>query len=286
VAAASLFQSQSGHNCRAVPAGELLMNPESVYIDEKTILIAISRSGSTTETVRAVQFFKQHRKDPVVCITNWDDQPLADLADLTFSIPEGREKSIAQTRSFSSMFLTATAIAVIAARNDSLLKEVWLLPEIGENLIASYHSYVKDIGENLDIDRFYFLGSGHRYGIACEASLKMKEMTQTHTEPFHFLEFRHGPKSMVNESTRIIGLISDSKREYEETVLTEMADLGGKIVSIAEDNADISFHSGLSENIRTILYLPVLQLMAYYRSIAKGLDPDQPKNLSSVIYLV
>lgn len=285
LAAASLFQSQTGYICRAIPAGELLMNPEAVYTDDKTFLLAISRSGSTTETVQAVQSFKQQRGDPVVCITNYDDQPLAKLADLTFSIPEGQEKSIAQTRSFSSMFLTATAAAMIAAKNDSQLDGIWSLPDIGNNLIISYHNYAKEIGENLEVDRFYFLGSGHRYGIACEASLKMKEMTQTHTEPFHFLEFRHGPKSMVNESTIVIGLLSDSKRAYEESILSEMADLGGQIVSIAENNADISFQSGLPENIRTILYLPVLQLMAYYRSIAKGLDPDSPKNLSSVIYL-
>jgi glutamine---fructose-6-phosphate transaminase (isomerizing) len=285
LAAASLFQSQTGFNCKAVPAGELWMNPETVYTDGKSLLFAISRSGSTSETIRAVKYFKHRQGGPVICITNWDDQPLAEMADLTFWIPEGQEKSIAQTRSFSSMFLTATAAAMIAAKSEGLLAEMQSLPDIGRNFIARYHEVAKGIGENLDVDRFYFLGSGHRYGIACEASLKMKEMTQTHTEPFHFLEFRHGPKSMVNDRTIVVGLLSDSKREVEEKVLTEMAELGGRVVSIAEHNAEISFDSGLAENIRTILYLPVLQLMAYYRSIAKGLDPDRPKNLSSVIYL-
>ena len=64
----------------------------------------------------------------------------------------------------------------------------------------------QSIGADLDLDRFYFLGSGPRYGLACELSLKMKEMSLTHSEPFHFMEFRHGPMSMVTESTVIVGL--------------------------------------------------------------------------------
>ena len=62
-------------------------------------------------------------------------------------------------------------------------------------------------GGDLTLDRFYFLGSGPRYGLACEVNLKMKEMTLTHSEPFHFLEFRHGPKSMVCESALVAGLL-------------------------------------------------------------------------------
>ncbi len=286
LAAAPLFQSQTGLICRAVPAGELVMNPQTIYDPtEKILLFAISRSGSTSETVKAVRYFKENSAGKVISITNYDDRPLPELSDLTFCISDGQEKSVAQTRSFSSMFITATAAAMIASNNESRFDEMHKLPEIGRVLMDKYHHYAKEIGENLDFDRFYFLGSGHRYGIACEANLKMKEMTQTHTEPYHFLEFRHGPKSMVNEKTAIIGLLSESKRNYEEKVLREMQDLGASIVSLAENDGDISFESGLAESTRTILYLPLLQIMAYYRSLAKGLDPDNPKNLSSVIYL-
>ncbi len=286
LAAASLFQSQTGLICRAVPAGELLLNPQSIYVPtEKILLFAISRSGSTSETVKAVRYFKDTSGGKVIAITTYEDRPLPAMSDLTFCIPSGQEKSIAQTRSFSSMFVTATAVAMIASKNDGLFNEMHKLPNIGRDLMEKYQNYAREIGENLDFDRFYFLGSGHRYGIACEANLKMKEMTQTHTEPYHFLEFRHGPKSMVNGKTAIIGLLSESRRDYEEKVLQEMHELGASIVSLAENGGDISFESGLAECTRTILYLPLLQIMAYYRSLAKGLDPDNPKNLSSVIYL-
>ncbi len=284
-AAAALFQSQTGVICKAVPGGELLMNPNTVYSGNNNLLFAISRSGSTSETVNAVKQFKSNQGGMVVSISNNDHQPLTELSDLAFCIQEGQEQSVAQTRSFSSMYITATAVAMVSSGREDLFGEMQKLPELGKTLIEKYHDFAKEIGEKLDYDRFYFLGSGHRYGLACEANLKMKEMTLTHTEPFYFLEFRHGPKSMVNENAVVVGLLSENRRDYEEKVLDEMREIGAFVVSLSENDADISFNSGLSENIRNILYLPMLQVMAYYRSLKKGLDPDKPKNLSSVIYL-
>ena len=111
-------------------------------------------------------------------------------------------------------------------------------------------------------------------------------MTLTHSEPFHFMEFRHGPMSMVTSETAIVGLLSEENRAQEKAVLDEMAILGGKILSVAETNADITFESGVLEPGRGVLYLPALQLMAFYRSVAKGLNPDSPNNLSTVVRLV
>ncbi len=285
LAAASHFQSQTGVVCKAVPAGELLMNPEGNYSRNNSLLFAISRSGSTTETVRAAKQFKHDQAGRVLSICNYDDRPLSEVADLTFCIKEGQEQSIAQTRAFSSMFLAAVAVAMLASGRDDLLDEMNALPEMGKALIEKYEDYARGIGENLGFDRFYFLGSGCRYGLACEANLKMKEMTRTHTEPFYFLEFRHGPISMVNENTVILGLLSESQRDFEEKVLDDARDLGATVVSLAEQDADISFESGLPENVRNVLYLPLLQIMAFYRSLKKGLDPDKPKNLTPVVIL-
>jgi len=285
IAAASLFQSQTGVMCKAVPGGEILMNPDTVYKGSNNLLFAISRSGSTTETVYAVEQFRKDKGGKVICITNYSDQPLLKLADLGFSIEEGQEQSIAQTRSFCSMYVAATAIAMLLSGNDALFNEMKKLPEIGKALMDKYHDFAKQIGEKVDFDRFYFLGSGFRYGLACEANLKMKEMTLTHTEPFYFLEFRHGPKSMVTNKTVVVGMLSESGREYEEKVLDEMKGIGATIFSIGEKNADISFESDLPEVIRNILYLPLLQVMAYYRSLKKGLNPDKPRNLSTVVFL-
>ncbi len=151
--------------------------------------------------------------------------------------------------------------------------------------MEKYESFAKEIGEDLNFDTFYFLGSGIRYGLACEMNLKMKEMTLTHSEAFHFLEFRHGPMSMINEKTVVIGMLSEKNFSYEQAVLDEMQALGGRVVALAEAKADVSFDSRIPEHIRGVLYLPVLQLMAFYRSLAKGFNPDRPKNLTAVVQL-
>jgi glucosamine--fructose-6-phosphate aminotransferase (isomerizing) len=285
LAAASLFQELTGTICRAVPGGELLLNPNTILTKGKILLIAISRSGSTTETIETVKQFKKSQKGQVISITNYSDQPLAGIADLPIVIPEGQEISVAQTGSFSSMFIASTALSVLAGGRMDLFEKMHSLPEIGDSLIKKYKPIAKEYGENLDLDRFYFLGSGARYGLASEANLKMKEMSLTHSEPFYFLEFRHGPMSMVNKNAAVIGLLSEKNRSYEEDVLNEMKALGGHVISLAENNTDVSFNSGLEELIRNILYLPVLQIMAFYRSMLKGLDPDSPRNLSAVVHL-
>ena len=285
-AAASLFQSLTGREARPTPGGELILYPETVLSpDVPVMLVAISRSGTTTETVTAVERFKRDGRGPVVVITNYDDSPLAGLGDLTLAIPAGQEQSVAQTRSFASMYVAATAFVAASAGRDDLLDAMERLPAVGERLIARYDDLARTLGEDLSLDRFYFLGSGPRYGLACEVNLKMKEMTLTHSEPFHFFEFRHGPMSMVGPSAAVIGLRSSRHARHEQQVLDEMRAMGGHTLSLGEADADVNFESGLPEEIRNVLYLPVLQLMAYRRAIAKGLDPDSPRNLSAVVHL-
>ncbi len=111
LAAAALYQELTGRSARAVPAGELLLNPQIILTSQPTLLVAISRSGSTTETVKAVERFKQDHRGLVLAITNYGEEPLALLGDLALVIPAGQEHSVAQTRSFASMYLAAAVFA-------------------------------------------------------------------------------------------------------------------------------------------------------------------------------
>jgi len=269
LAAAALYQELTGRFAKAVPGGELLLNSGTVMTNAKTLLVAISRSGTTTETVKAVEKFKNEKRGEVVVIV----------------IDKGQEQSVAQTRSFASMYVAVTAFAARMAGRNELIDAMKRLPEVVHSIIGKYESYAKSIGENLNFDRFYFLGSGIRYGLACEVNLKMKEMTLTHSEPFHFLEFRHGPMSMVNEKAVVVGMLSDANRVHEAQVLSEMKKLGGTVAGLGESEADVCFESGIPESVRGVLYLPVLQLMAFHRSLAKGLNPDSPNNLTAVVKL-
>lgn len=287
LAAAALYQELTRHASRAVPGGELLLNTSanvSQVANMHYLLVAISRSGTTTETVKAVEKFKREYRGDVIVISNYDEA-LSRLGDVNIVIPKGQEESVAQTRSFASMYVAVTALCARMAGRDDLLSTMGGLQKIGRQLIEKYEPFAKSIGENLAYDRFYFLGSGIRYGLACEVNLKMKEMTLTHSEPFHFLEFRHGPMSMVNGNAIVVGMLSDVNRVHEAKVLSEMKALGGTVTGLGESEADIEFKSGIPESVRGVLYLPVLQLMAFHRSLAKGLNPDRPANLTAVVKL-
>jgi glucosamine--fructose-6-phosphate aminotransferase (isomerizing) len=284
LAAAAMYQELTGRAARAVPGGELLLNSQTVLTEQKTLLVAVSRSGTTTETVKAVEKFKKEKRGDVIVISNYDET-LSTYGDVNIFIPKGQEESVAQTRSFASMFVAATAMCARMAGRGDLVDAMNQLPVVGNSIIGKYESYAKKLGENLNFDRFYFLGSGIRYGLACEVNLKMKEMTLTHSEPFHFLEFRHGPMSMVNQNAVVVGMLSDANRVHEAKVLEEMKMLGGTVTGLGESETDVSFKSQIPEQVRSVLCLPVLQLMAFYRSVAKGLNPDRPTNLTAVVKL-
>jgi len=121
--------------------------------------------------------------------------------------------------------------------------------------------------------------------------LKMKEMSLTNSEAYHFLEFRHGPMSMATDEALVIGLLSDAARTHEEHVLSEMSALGAHTVGLrgvpglGHEHA-ISFEDrDLPAWAVPVLFLPPLQLLAFHRSISKGLDPDNPRNLEAVVSL-
>lgn len=287
--AAALFRRLSGRVTFSVPGGELLLYPQDWLgnlsaSSPKPVLIAVSRSGATTETLRAVEAWRAEG-GRAFAVTNYPDSPLVSLADAAMLLPEGREESVAQTRSFASMLVGLNAMSVLLGEHTALWKAMQRLPEAGERLIGRYQALAQALGEDLSLERFYFLGSGLRYGLAREASLKMKEMSLSHSEPFPFLEFRHGPMSMVNEQTLLVGLLSDSNRSHEEQVLTEMEARGSRFLALAENGAQISFKSQIPEEGRLALFLPVLQLLAAHRSLAKGLNPDRPHNLTAVVTL-
>lgn len=286
LAAAALTQELTGIHARGIPASEIWLYPRSAYLaGENTLLVAVSRSGETTETIRAVDAFHQHGKGKVITLSCYPDCPLPQMGDLNLVYEMGQEESVVQTRAFSVLYLASIAVALAASKQQHLLKDLHVLSAICERLLNQYGALAAKYGQNAHLDRFYFLGSGPRYGLAAELSLKMKEMSLSHSEPFHFMEFRHGPQSMANDQALMIGLLSESNRQHEEAVLREMAARGATIMAIAEHDADVVFNSGVPELLRNVLYLPVGQMLGYERSLWRGLNPDRPNNLEAVVRL-
>lgn len=280
-------------SARAVPSSKLWLFPSTIPTD-RTLLLAISRSGTTTETLRALKRFRKVSEGPVLTITCYPESPLAQQTDFVLAAPDAQEQSIAQTRSFSSMLLLTQALTATLAHDERMLERLHHLPDALEDLVERSEKLPEQLGMDMDIERIYFLGGGPLYGLANEAMLKTKEMSLSHSEAYHPLEFRHGPMSMVNEHTLVVGLLSDTGLTEEIRVLKDMQELGGRTLALAEDNSIfvewrpdhvVELESGLDEWERGPLYLPVLQRLAYHRAVAKGLDPDRPHNLTAVVKL-
>ena len=292
-AAAAILTHRARVPARAFPASELWLFSD-LALARQPLLLAISRSGTTTETLWAVERFRQVYGGPVLAVTCYPESPLAHQADFALVAPDAQEHSVAQTRSFTSMLLLTQALAAVLARDEGMLERLHGLPNALENVVARAGDLSRQLGMDLDVERFYVLGGGPLYGVACEAMLKLKEMTLSYSEAYHPLEFRHGPMSMVNGHTLIVGLLSDTGLAAEVRLLKDMKELGAHTLALVEDGSSftgwradhvVALHSGLDEWERVPLYLPVMQHMAYHRAMAKGLDPDRPTNLTAVVEL-
>jgi glucosamine--fructose-6-phosphate aminotransferase (isomerizing) len=304
LAAAAAWQALTRRRARAAPASELWLQPDTVLTAEETLLVAVSRSGETTETLRAMEVFKARGGKEVLAITVYGESELAgdwedrrsrssQLSRSTRALVTrgAEEESVAQTRSFASMYLLALAAAGAASGNREHLALLGQAPGYFQPLVENYESLARALAQDMGLERFIFLGSGANYGLACEAMLKMKEMSLSSSEAFHFLEFRHGPKSVVAPGALVVGLLGDAAYREEAKVLDEMQALGATILALGEAPTGlaaehvVSLNTGLPELARSVLLLPILQLLAFYRSCEKGLNPDRPANLDAVVRL-
>ncbi len=291
--AATTFTRRARLPARALPASEIWLYHAQIPL-ARTLLLAVSRSGTTTETLRAVERFRETSSGPVLAVTCYPEGALAQQADFVLAAPDAQEQSVAQTRSFTSMLLLTQALTATLAHDEEMLARLHRLPAALDDLVERLGDLLHILGSDLGIEQFFFLGGGPLYGLANEAMLKTKEMTISHSEAYHPLEFRHGPMSMVNERTLVVGLLSDTGLAEEIRVLEDMRELGARTLALVEDGSACSdwrpdyiveLHSGLEEWERGPLYLPLIQRMAHHRAVAKGLDPDRPHNLTAVVEL-
>jgi glucosamine--fructose-6-phosphate aminotransferase (isomerizing) len=293
LSAAVQTQRLTGTLARGLPASELMLYPEVAQRrGVRALLVAVSRSAETTETVRVAQRWTQNG---VWCVSCYNDRPLNRAAALTLAAPKAQEQSIAQTRSFAAMLIMCHGLAALLADPKTTLAAWTPLPEAADHLLREHAALAQRLADPARFQNVFYLGSAVRYGLACEAMLKLKEMSLSHAEAFHFLEFRHGPKSMVDAQTLVVGLLGDRGHAEECAVLAEMRALGATVLALTPTPSALPAGAAdytvrldflpLPEEARGALYLPVLQLLAYHRAMDKNLDPDHPANLDAVVRL-
>ena len=256
-----------------------------------TLVVAITRSGETTEILKAVEQAHNTTNAVSIAVTCYPQSAIVGATSYSVIAQQAQEEGLAQTRSFTSM-LIATQSIIFALANKPLSSRFLELPTLGRELIDQYRSMAEQLGKDSSFSQFFFLGSEPYYGLACEAMLKMKEMTLTTAEAYHFMEFRHGPMAMINPETLIVGLVSEATLAHEIAVLSEMRSRGARVLAITPVplNASVADYQvvlpeGLTDMERMPLYLPALHVLDYCRTLLKGLNPDRPHSLNAVVNL-
>ncbi|HZQ21043.1 MAG TPA: SIS domain-containing protein [Terriglobales bacterium] len=294
LAAAASWTAITGTRARALPASEILLFPDLALGGTKDFVpVLISRSGRTTEVLRAAQLLNEKRI-PTLAISCAPNQKLESMATVAIVLPEADEQSTVMTRSFTSMLLCLQYLAASLGGKDNLLEGFRAVPAVGERLMQELPIRVHEFVSHTPFSDYVCLGQGPYFGLACESSLKVMEMSRTYAQSFHTLEFRHGPKSIVSDATLITFLLSNDNIETEIEVLEEIKELGGKTLVVANHlphraraAADlvIELNCELQELSRLGAYVVAGQLVGFYTALRKGLDPDRPTNLSRVVVL-
>jgi glucosamine--fructose-6-phosphate aminotransferase (isomerizing) len=280
---------------RAVPASEVLLFHHLVRPVEgsKIFPVLISRSGHTSEVLQVAEHLNKMGVEflAVTC----DGRELAGMTPRVLKLPVVEESTV-MTASFTSMVLGQQYLAAKMAKDEKFISALKTLPDAVEALLKIYGPKVEAFAatcfEGVVFEDVAILGQGPLYAIASEAALKVMESSSSYAQYFHTLEFRHGPKSIVQGKAIVGALLSEEGYKQEAAVLKEMKGLGARTISIANEITDdvakasdlaISLNLAAPSLARLIAYIVWGQLLGSYLGLRKGLDPDEPTNLSRVV---
>ena len=295
LAAAASWTMITGMRARALPASELLLFPDLVLPGSAEVAaVVISRSGRTSEAVRAAELLEREKNIRTLAVTGTAGQPLQQIASATLPFLACDEESTVMTRSFTSMLIGLQHLAAWYAEDRALMNSLGKLPALAAQAINGVQQQIRDLVASRQFADYVCLGQGPYFGLACETALKITEMSVSYAQSFHTLEFRHGPKSIVAPETLVIFLMSERGYDAEREVLREIKRLGGTTLVVtnrAEDRVRatsdllVEFDFDLPELARLAPHVFAGQFAGLYTGLKKGLDPDNPRNLSRVVIL-
>jgi len=277
---------------RAIASSELMGFPD-VYLTDgaQPLVVAISRTGGTTEVQLAVQRLTREYDARALAVTGQAHSPVGAvcLAELAFA--ECHEESIVMTQAFTCMLTGLYLIAdtVAGSRHKT---EISQIPCLIAESIHKREELLRRSAEDERVNHFFFLGSGVMKGLADECALKMTEMALSQASSHRSLEFRHGPKAALDQNSSVILFPVAAERPYVETLLEEIQTTGAQILLVSDsidglsaDFCSIVSGSGLSEFLRPALYAHIGQLLACWRATSRGLDPHSPRYLARTVLL-
>jgi len=290
--AANTWTILTGEPARALPASEILLFPQCLPKPCQPVLI--SRSGHTSEVLEVVGLLEDQLHLRTIAITCGTDTPIEKLSTHVICLAAADEKSTVMTRSFTSMLLALQGLAAERAGNKDFSNSFHrLASEVGVQL-DGIHAKIRSLVNQHSFADYVFLGQGPFYGVAQEATLKVAEMSCSYAQCFHTLEFRHGPKAIVGPETLVTFFLSETGNDSEVSVLEEIKNLGGTTLAVtnsadstARKSSDclIELSLDVPEAARAAAMVIPGQLLGFYTGVAKGLNPDEPRNLTRVVML-
>src|SRR6185312_13626979 len=266
----------------AAPLSEILLRPSGVLLggDPATeAVVVISRSGSTSEAV-AVADRVRELGHPTLAVTCRAGSPLAGRTDVTLVSPAGDEEAIVMTRSFASMLALLIGVVAAVGGDGALEADLGRAAGCWAEAVAATG---RRLGET-DWKRVVVLGGGAAFGIAAEWGLKLTETSQVATSTYEPLEFRHGPISVCEAGTLVVGLVGGAGASEEVRVLEEAAGFGADTWVLARDAEEARgapgtvslIGGGLHPSARLPLLLHPAHALALSLALTRGCDPDAP----------
>tara|TARA_Y100000310_G_C20700703_1_gene829601 strand:+ start:4943 stop:6742 length:1800 start_codon:yes stop_codon:yes gene_type:complete len=269
-------------------------------IDDKTLVIAVSQSGETADTLEAVREAKK-KGAFIVSICNVAHSTMVRESDFTFHTQAGVEIGVASTKAFTSQLLTLLLFALYFAKfkdehnREQLVmytNELLGLSDTIKKVLSGFSDIEKIAAKFTHYKHALFLGRGFLYPIALEGALKLKEISYIHAEGQSAAELKHGPIALIDKDMPCI-FIALKDKLYEKVLINmeEVKARGGKIIAIATEGDteikkfadEVIYIPHVSEEVSPLLAIIPLQLFAYFVALRKGCDIDKPRNLAKVV---
>ena len=273
----------------------------SPVINEDDLVIAISQSGETADTLAAIELAKSHGAF-IFGICNVVGASIPRAAHSGCYTHVGPEIGVASTKAFTAQLTILSLIALKLGKHNgnlsnaefmSLITELDNIPKKVEEVLKSTHDYVKEIAHDfVNSTNFLYLGRGFNFPAALEGALKLKEISYIHAEGYPAAEMKHGPIALIDENMPIV-IIAPKKGHYDKIVsnVQEIKARKGKVIAVVnygdEQVASMADYvieiPETSECFSPIVASIPLQLLAYYIAVYRGANVDQPRNLAKSV---
>ena len=261
-------------------------------IEKGETVIAVSQSGETADTIAAVKLAKENGAK-IITITNVNQSSITTFSDIVLYTKAGPEIAVAATKSYNSQLVVFYYIAyALMQKQNEFFQKIENVEKATENAIGQKEKVIEIARWLGKKQNAFFLGRGKDYCSALEGSLKLKEITYVHSEGCPAGELKHGTLALIEKDTPVVAIITEKDlAEKTMNALHEVKARGAKVVLIssyeeyllAKEIDDGIKIPEIEEDFAPIISIISLQMLAYYISRAKGLDPDKPRNLAKSV---